>query len=184
MLKSVGEHKKCSKAEYWRVNRLLKDGKRRELLDNFMKQHEHNESSLLEILHKTQELYGYLDKDSLMYVSQSLNIPPSHVFGVATFYSFFKLKEPGQHVVTGCLGTACYVREVEEIMQAIEYEFNLKRGESTADGKLSLFVTRCIGACAMAPNIVVDGELVGKATAKTALERIKFVLGGMKNEDR
>jgi len=159
---------------------LLKNGKRHELLDNFMKQHEHNESALLEILHRTQELYGYLNKESLMYISQSLNIPPSHVFGVATFYSFFKLKEPGQHVVTGCLGTACYVREVEEIMRAIEKEYNIKRGGSTADGKLSLFITRCIGACAMAPNIVVDGELVGKATVKTALERIRSALGEVK----
>ena len=159
---------------------MLKNGKRHELLDNFMKQHEHNESALLEILHRTQELYGYLNKESLMYISQSLNIPPSHVFGVATFYSFFKLKEPGQHVVTGCLGTACYVREVEEIMRAIEKEYNIKRGGSTADGKLSLFITRCIGACAMAPNIVVDGELVGKATVKTALERIRSALGEVK----
>jgi bidirectional [NiFe] hydrogenase diaphorase subunit len=163
---------------------LLKDDKRRELLENFMKKHEYDESALLEILHKAQELYGYLDNESLMYVAQSLNLPPSHVFGVATFYSFFKLKAPGEHVVTGCLGTACYVRGVEQIMQAIEREFNIKRGESTPDGKLSLFVTRCIGACAMAPSIVIDGEVIGKATPEIVLNRVKILLGGVKAETR
>jgi bidirectional [NiFe] hydrogenase diaphorase subunit len=152
------------------------------LLEKTMKEHNYQESSLLEILHKAQEIYGYLDKDLLMDVSGSLNLPPSHVFGVATFYSLFKMKRPGEHVVTGCLGTACYVKEVEEIMQAIEREFHLKRGGSTPDGKLSLFLTRCIGACAMAPNIVVDEEVIGKATKEIVLEKIKQALGGVKAE--
>jgi bidirectional [NiFe] hydrogenase diaphorase subunit len=152
------------------------------LLEKTMKEHNYQESSLLEILHKAQEVYGYLDKDLLMDVSGSLNLPPSHVFGVATFYSLFKMKRPGEHVVTGCLGTACYVKEVEEIMQAIEREFHLKRGGSTPDGKLSLFLTRCIGACAMAPNIVVDEEVIGKATKEIVLEKIKQALGGVKAE--
>src|SRR4030042_1014715 len=148
------------------------------MLEKTLKEHKHQESALLEILNKAQEIYGYLDKDLLMDVAGSLNIPPSHVFGVATFYSLFKMKKPGEHVVTGCLGTACYVKEVEDIMQAVEREFHLKRGGSTADGKLSLFMTRCIGACAMAPNIVVDDEVIGKATKEIVLERIKQVLGG------
>jgi NADH:ubiquinone oxidoreductase subunit E len=92
------------------------------------------------------------------------------------------MKRPGEHVVTGCLGTACYVKEVEEIMQAIEREFHLERGGSTPDGKLSLFLTRCIGACAMAPNIVVDEEVIGKATKEIVLEKIKQALGGVKAE--
>ena len=163
---------------------MLKDDKRRELLNKFMTQHEYDESALLEILHKTQELYGYLDNESLMYIAQSLNLPPSHVYGVATFYSFFKLKAPGEHAVTGCLGTACYVKGVEQIIQAVEREFNIKRGESTPDGKLSLFVTRCIGACAMAPSIVIDGEVIGKATPEIVLNRIKALLGGVKVEAR
>ncbi|MCW4045774.1 MAG: NAD(P)H-dependent oxidoreductase subunit E [Candidatus Bathyarchaeota archaeon] len=163
---------------------MLREDKRRELLDNFMRKHEYDESALLEILHKTQEIYGYLDNESLMYVAQSLNLPPSHVYGVATFYSFFKLKAAGEHVVTGCLGTACYVKGVEEIMQAVEREFNVKRGESTADGKLSLFVTRCIGACAMAPSVVIDGEVMGKATPELVINKLKLLLGGNKTETR
>ena len=161
---------------------MSKDDNRRLMLEKTLKEHKHQESALLEILNKAQEIYGYLDKDLLMDVAGSLNIPPSHVFGVATFYSLFKMKKPGEHVITGCLGTACYVKEVEDIMQAVEREFHLKRGGSTADGKLSLFMTRCIGACAMAPNIVVDEEVIGKATKEIVLERIKQVLGGIKIE--
>ena len=147
-------------------------------------EHNYQESALLEILHRAQEIYGYLDKDLLMDVAGSLNIPPSHVYGVTTFYSFFKLRKPGEHIVTGCLGTACYVKGVEKIIEAIEYEFNLKRGGSTADGKLSLLITRCIGACAMAPNIVIDDEVIGKATEEIVIEKIKNVLGGIKAETR
>ena len=156
--------------------------KRRLLLEKVLEEHNYQESALLEILHRAQEIYGYLDKDLLMDVAESLNIPPSHVFGVTTFYSFFKLRKPGQHIVTGCLGTACYVKGVEEIMEAVEKEFKVKRGGSTEDGKLSLLLTRCIGACAMAPNIVVDDEVIGKATKEIVIEKIKQVLGGTKPE--
>jgi bidirectional [NiFe] hydrogenase diaphorase subunit len=155
---------------------------RRLLLEKVLKEHNFQESALLEILHRAQEIYGYLDKDLLMDISGSLNIPPSHVYGVATFYSFFKFKQPGQHIVTGCLGTACYVREVEQILEAVEKEFNVKRGGSTSDGKLSLLITRCIGACAMAPNIVVDDDVIGKATKEIVIAKIKDVLGGIKAE--
>jgi bidirectional [NiFe] hydrogenase diaphorase subunit len=146
------------------------------MLEKTMKDYNFQGSALLEILHRAQEIYGYLSKELLMDISQSLDLPPSHVFGVATFYSLFKLTEPGEHIVTGCLGTACYVRGVEDIMQAVEKEFKVKRGETTPDRKLSLFVTRCIGACAMAPNIVVDDEVIGKATKKVAIEKIKLAL--------
>jgi bidirectional [NiFe] hydrogenase diaphorase subunit len=158
------------------------DDKRRIMLENVLKEHKFQESALLEILHRAQEIYGYLDKDLLMDISGSLNIPTSHVYGVATFYSYFKLRKPGEHIVTGCLGTACYVKGVEPIMQAIEEEFNIKRGGSTPDGKLSLLITRCIGACAMAPTIVVDDEVIGKATKEVIIEKIKNILGGVKVE--
>ena len=154
---------------------------RRLQLEKVLREHNFQESALLEILHRAQEIYGYLDKDLLIDISQALSLPPSHVYGVATFYSFFKFKQPGQHIVTGCLGTACYVKEVEAIFEAVEQEFNLKRGSSTADGKLSLLVTRCIGACAMAPNVVIDDEVIGKATKEAVIAKIKEVLGGKKS---
>jgi bidirectional [NiFe] hydrogenase diaphorase subunit len=161
---------------------LSQKDNRRLSLERVLKEHNYQESALLEILHRAQEIYGYLDKDLLTDISQSLNLPTSHVYGVATFYSFFKFKRQGQHIVTGCLGTACYVKDVEEIFEAVEEEFNVKRGGSTSDGKLSLLVTRCIGACAMAPNIVIDDEVVGKATKEIVIAKIKDVLGGVKSE--
>jgi len=154
------------------------------LLEKAIIQHEHRKDALLEILHNAQELYGYLDKDLLLYISKSLNLPPSRVYGVATFYNFFKLKKPGTHTTTFCLGTACFVKGVEEIISAVEREFNIKRGETSADGRLSLFITRCIGACAMAPNVIVDNEVIGKATKEAVTEKIKFLLEGEKVETR
>jgi bidirectional [NiFe] hydrogenase diaphorase subunit len=161
---------------------VLKEDNRKVMLEKVMKEHDYQESSLLEILHKAQELYGYVDKDLLAFVAENLNLPPSHVYGVAAFYNYFRLKKPGEHIVTSCMGTACYVKSGEEIISAIEREFNVERGKSTADGRLSLFITRCIGACAMAPSIVVDDEVMGKATKEAVIERIKLVLEGKKAE--
>lgn len=157
---------------------MLKKDKRLQMLERAIKEHEYQRSALLEILHLAHELYGYFDKDLLNYISERLNLPPSHVYGVASFYHLFRLKKPGEHVISACMGTACYVSGVEEIISAIEKEFNIKRGGSTADGKLSLFITRCIGACAMAPNVTVDNEVIGKATKEVVLRRIKDVIGG------
>ena len=147
-------------------------------LEKAIIQHQYRKDVLLEILHNAQELYGYLDKDLLLYISKSLNLPPSHVYGVATFYNFFRLKKPGTHVVTFCLGTACFVKGVEQIISEVEREFNIGRGETSPDGRLSLFITRCIGACAMAPNVIVDDEVIGKATKEAIVEKTKSILGG------
>jgi bidirectional [NiFe] hydrogenase diaphorase subunit len=161
---------------------MLQDDKRLLLLEKTIKEHGYQKSSLLEILHRAQELYGYIDKDLLTYVAESLGLPPSHVFGVAAFYNFFRLRKPGDHIVTSCLGTACYVKGAEEIIAAVEREFKLERGKSTADGRLSLFITRCIGACAMAPTVVVDDEVVAKATKEVVIEKVRKVLEAQKVE--
>jgi len=161
-----------------RIRFLIDDDKRRGILEKVLKDHNYQQSALLEILYKAQDIYGYLDKTLLLDISEALNLPPSRVYGVATFYSFFKLRKPGEHIVTGCVGTACYVKGVDQIMAAVEQEFNLKRGGSTADGKLSLLATRCIGVCAMAPNIVIDGEVIGKATKEAVIQKIKEKLAG------
>ena len=152
--------------------------KRLAMLDKFIEKRGSRRSNLIEVLQKAQEIYGYLGKDTLTHISDSLNLPPSQVYGAATFYNFFRLKVPGQHIVTPCLGTACYVKGAEDIVSAIEREFDVERGGSTADGKLSLFVTRCIGACAMAPTVVIDGKVVGNTTGEEVIERLHDLLGG------
>ncbi|MCL1970876.1 MAG: NAD(P)H-dependent oxidoreductase subunit E [Candidatus Bathyarchaeota archaeon] len=155
---------------------------RRAQLERVLKKNNYQKSALLEILHSAQEIYGYLDQNLLVDIAGSLNLPPSHVYGVVTFYSYFKMRKPGQHIVTACLGTACYVKGVKQIIEAIEEEFNLKVGGSTADGKLSLSLTRCIGACAMAPAVVLDDQVIGKATKEIVIERIRNVLAGERDE--
>ncbi|MEM2921661.1 MAG: NAD(P)H-dependent oxidoreductase subunit E [Candidatus Bathyarchaeia archaeon] len=100
--------------------------RRLQMLDNAMKKYKYNKDALLEILQTAQEIYGYLDRRLLLFISNALRLPPSHVYGVATFYHLFKLKEPGAHVVTFCMGTACYVRGVEQIIAAVEKHFNVK----------------------------------------------------------
>ncbi|MEM2341399.1 MAG: NAD(P)H-dependent oxidoreductase subunit E [Candidatus Bathyarchaeia archaeon] len=157
---------------------MLKEDRRLQILERVMREHNYQSSALLEILHAAHEIYGYFDRGILEYISKRLGLPPSHIYGVASFYHLFKFRKPGEHVISACMGTACYVKGVEEIISAIEREFNVKRGSSTPDGRLSLFITRCIGACAMAPNVTVDNEVIGKATKEVVLERIRKILGG------
>ena len=139
--------------------------------------HKYQKDSLLEILHTANDIYGYLDKGLLLYISESLDLPPSHVFGVATFYSYFKFRKPGAHTVTFCIGTACFVKGIEDIIAAVKKEFNFEMGETSADGSLSLYTTRCIGACAMAPNVTIDDEVVGKATSDIVIKKIRSLIG-------
>jgi bidirectional [NiFe] hydrogenase diaphorase subunit len=137
-----------------------------------MKKHQFRHDALIEILHKAQELFGYLDDDLLLFVAYKLKLPASRVYGVATFYHFFQLKPQGEHTCVVCLGTACYVKGADKILNGIQEKYKLKSGETTADHKLSLLTARCIGACGIAPAVVYDGTVTPRATAESALEQI------------
>ena len=119
--------------------------KRFKILDATMKRHQHQPDSLIEVLHKAQELFGCLETDVLFYVARSLKLPPSRVYGVATFYHLFSLKPQGEHVCTVCLGTACFVKGAGDIVAALEKRAHIRAGETTKDGKLSLLSARCAG---------------------------------------
>ena len=151
----------------------LKGDKRIQLLEAYMRQHQFRSDSLLEVLNNAQELYGYLDHSILTYIADSLNLPLSHVYGVATFYHLFRIGKVGQHIINVCMGTACYVKGAEELISAVEQEFAVRRGETSVDGSISLFVTRCIGVCAVAPNVVVDGELLSRVSKDALIKQIK-----------
>ncbi len=146
--------------------------KRFKLLDVAIKRHQFRQDALIEVLHTAQELFGYLDNDVLIYVGRSLRVPLSRVYGVATFYNFFSMKPPGEHTCVVCMGTACYVKGAGQILQALEQKHEIKAGETTPDGKLSLVTARCLGACGLAPAVVFDGEVAGKIGTEQTLERV------------
>jgi bidirectional [NiFe] hydrogenase diaphorase subunit len=146
--------------------------KRFKILEVHMKKHQFRHDALIEVLHKAQELFGYLEDDLLFFISAKLKLPPSRVYGVATFYHFFQLKPQGEHTCVVCLGTACYVKGAERIINAIQEKYKIKSGETTPDNKLSLLTARCIGACGIAPAVTYDGQVAAKQTPEAALERI------------
>jgi bidirectional [NiFe] hydrogenase diaphorase subunit len=146
--------------------------KRFKILDATIKRHRSEPDALLEVLHSAQELFGYLDLDCLLYVARALRVPPSRVYGVATFYNFFSLKPKGEHTCVVCMGTACYVKGTSGILSAIEQRYGIKAGETTADGTLSLVTARCLGACGLAPAVVFDDEVAGGVTPESTLDRV------------
>ncbi len=142
-------------------------------LDMTMKRHQYQPDALIEILHKAQESFGFLEEDVLIYIARGLKLPLSRVYGVATFYHLFSLKPSGVHTCVVCLGTACHVKGASKLMAALEKELGIDVGETTADGKVSLMAARCLGACGIAPAMVIDGTVSGKETLETALDKVK-----------
>jgi NADH:ubiquinone oxidoreductase subunit E len=137
---------------------------------NGLKGIERSESNLISILHKVQDLYGYLFRDALDEVALTMNIPTAHIWGVATFYHYFKLKKPGKHVISICLGTACYIKGVKEILERLREELNIDIGGISSDGVFSLEEARCLGACGLAPVMMIDGKIFGMLTTKKVSE--------------
>jgi bidirectional [NiFe] hydrogenase diaphorase subunit len=142
-------------------------------LDMTMKRFQYKPDALIEVLHKAQEAFGYLEEDVLLYIARGLKLPLSKVYGTATFYHLFSLKPAGAHTCVVCLGTACYVKGSDKILAELEKELGIKVGETTPDGKVSLMAARCIGACGIAPAVVFDGKVAGKQEPAMALEHIK-----------
>jgi len=143
--------------------------KRYKILETHMKRHQYRQDALIEVLHKAQELFGYLDDALLMFVAQRLKLPPSRVYGVATFYNLFTLKPQGQHTCVVCMGTACYVRGAHKVLEALEEDLGIRAGETTSDGKVSVLTARCIGACGLAPAVVYDGNVAARQSPEDAL---------------
>jgi NADH:ubiquinone oxidoreductase subunit E len=126
----------------------------------------HPESYLIAILHKAQNLYGYLDKDVMTEVAASMNIPTAHIWGVATFYHYFNLQPRGKYVVSICLGTACYVKGAGEILDTLKEELKIDIGQTTDDKLFTLQEARCLGACGLAPVIMINDKIYGELTPK------------------
>ncbi len=138
--------------------------------------HEKKADSLIEILHMTQGIFGYVPLGVMVLISRELKLPASRIYGVVTFYHFFSLKPKGEHNCLVCLGTACYVKGAQKILEQIEKAFNLQTGETTPDGKLGLQIARCFGSCGLAPAVILDNEVCAKATPAELIEKIQKVI--------
>ncbi|MGA1237341.1 MAG: bidirectional hydrogenase complex protein HoxE [Limisphaerales bacterium] len=139
--------------------------------------HQRRPDALIEILHKVQDAFGYLPMEAMRYVAQEMNVPPSRVYGVATFYHFFSLKPKGRHNCVICTGTACHVRGAQNLVNAIQSELQLKPGQTTADGELGLQTARCIGCCGLAPAVVLDDHVLANADPKKLVATLREHIG-------
>lgn len=127
-------------------------------------EHGNQPGELINVLHKAQHLFGYLPAEVQRIVAQRLNIPVSKVYGVVTFYSFFTMTPKGEHPISVCMGTACYVRGAEKVLDEFRRVLNINVGETTADGKYSLSSLRCVGACGLAPVVLIGEKVYGRVT--------------------
>lgn len=149
------------------------DDKRWRIVDATMRRLGHQSHGLIETLHTVQETFGYLDENSLRYVSKSLRVPLSRAYGVATFYHYFTLKPPGEHTCVICLGTACYIKGAGQLVDVLQQTYSIEPGETTVDGKLSALSARCLGSCGLAPAVVYDHDIAGRVTPPMLLERLE-----------
>ena len=122
--------------------------------------------NLISILNDIQVKYGYIPQIAQKEISEYLKIPMAEIYGVITFYSRFTLKPKGKYAISVCLGTACFVKGSEKIMERLKGRLKIKEGETTPDGKFSIDSTRCVGACGIAPVFTINGEVYGRATVK------------------
>lgn len=120
---------------------------------------------LISVLHKAQGIFGYLPEEVQIFVAKKLGVPTAKVYGVVTFYSFFTMTPKGEFDIAICLGTACYVKGADEVLDAIKKELNIEVGETTPDGKFSITSLRCVGACGLAPVILINDKVYGRLTA-------------------
>ncbi len=134
-------------------------------LEAIIEGHKNKRGSLIQCLHDAQELIGYLPMEVQKKVAEGLKIPLADVYSVVSFYALFSTQPKGEHEVSVCLGTACYVRGADAVLGEIQDELGVKAGETSKDGKFSLNVVRCMGACGLGPVVSIDGQTHGRLKA-------------------
>jgi len=127
---------------------------------------EHSDSYLIAVLHKAQELFGYLPREVMDRIAVLMNIPTAHIWGVATFYHYFSLSPKGKHSISVCMGTACFVKGADKVLQAIKDHLKIDVGQTTSDNLFTLQEARCLGACGLAPVVMIDEKVFGNVTEK------------------
>lgn len=139
---------------------------------------DHPDSSLIAVLHKAQGLFGYLSREVMDEIAVTMNVPTAHIWGVATFYHYFNLKPRGKNLISVCLGTACYVKGANDILDAIKKELKIGLGETTPDWIFSLQETRCLGACGLAPVMMINDKIYGELTP----QKVVTILSGIREK--
>jgi bidirectional [NiFe] hydrogenase diaphorase subunit len=149
------------------------DDKRWKLVNATMRRNGYAGHALIETLHSVQDAFGFLDEGSLRFVAASLDLPLSKVYGVATFYHLFTLKPKGRHACVVCTGTACYIKGAGALVERLQEHYGINPGETTEDDRLSLLTARCVGACGLAPAIVIDGDVLGKLDSESLISKLE-----------
>ena len=122
--------------------------------------------NLIMVLHQVQQTYGYIPRNIAIEISERLSVPLAKIYGVVTFYNFFKLEKAGKYKIQVCLGTACYIRGGDDLLNTLEKELGIGLNSTTPDGMFSIEAVRCLGCCGLAPVIVVNGNVHGRLTSK------------------
>ena len=152
------------------------DDKRWKMVDGTMRRNGYAGHALIETLHSVQDAFGFLDEVSMKYVAESLGLPLSKVFGVATFYHLFTLKPKGKHTCVVCTGTACYIKGAGDLVDRLRDRYKVRLGDTTADDQLSALGARCVGACGLAPAVVLDGQVLGNLSPDEMEQKIEEVI--------
>ena len=132
----------------------------------FIEEWKSKPGNLIMVLHQVQQTYGYIPRNIAIEISERLSVPLAKIYGVVTFYNFFKLEKAGKYKIQVCLGTACYIRGGDDLLKALEKELGIGLNSTTPDGLFSIEAVRCLGCCGLAPVIVVNGNVHGRLTAK------------------
>lgn len=151
------------------------DAAKLKALGEFIENLNYAEGELINILREAQELFGYLPPEVQLFIARKLGIPASKVYGVATFYSYFTMEPRGKHVISICLGTACFVKGADKITEEFRKQLNMKDGNTSADGLYTIDSIRCVGACGLAPVVIVDGKVHGRVQPGDVAEIIKGI---------
>lgn len=141
-------------------------------LEKFINELPEKKGALIAVLHKAQSLFGYLPKEVQLFVGEKLNVPAAQVYGVVSFYSFFTMIPKGEHPISVCLGTACYVRGADKVLDIFKKELGIEVGQTTEDGRFSLDALRCVGACGLAPVVLIGEKVYGRISSAEEVKKI------------
>ena len=149
------------------------------LLKDVLDHYAHVKGSLITILQKTQEIYGYIPMDAIYHIAEKTGLTPAKILGVATFYSQFRFQAVGKYLIMICKGTACYVNGAERIIEAVQEELGIGDNQTTADGLFSLSLVSCLGCCSLAPVMMINEDTYGSLTP----DKVKKILRDIREKE-